>query len=157
MSDRKRYAARKHRSAASQGDGAPNLKSLMKCALCALPITVAVGLLLLLLATALLLLFKDPDRYHTAAGIVLLYATAFLGGMIATRLYRRRSPLLCGLAEALLLLLLITALAFCLPDGWKDHASAGVALLMRVLILPASLCGALLASRKKTQKRKKRR
>ena len=155
MSDTKKKAARKHRRSATQGDGAPNLRSLMKCALCALPITVAVGLLLLLITTALLLLFKDPDRYHTAAALVLLYLTAFLGGMIATRLYRRRSPLLCGLSEAMLLLLLITVAAFFLPDGWKDHQSAGMALLTRVLLLPVSLGGALLAARKKTPKRKR--
>lgn len=156
MSDRKKKAARKHRSSALQGDGAPNLGSLMKCALCALPITVAVGLLLLFITTALLLLGKNPDRYRTVAAPALLYITAFFGGMIATRLYRRRSPLLCGLTEAILLLFLLTATAFFLPDGWKNTVSTGLSLLMRVLILPVSLGGALLAARKKTSKRKRR-
>ncbi len=157
MSDTKKKAASKRRRPRTERDGAPNLGSLMKCALCALPITAAVGLLLLFVATALLMSGKDPDRYHTVVGLSLLYVTALLGGMIATRLYRRRSPLLCGLAEGVLLLLLITLAAFFLPDGWRNGTSGGIAVLTRVLLLPASLCGALLAARPKTSKRRRRR
>ena len=157
MSDQKKKAVRKRRRPQTERGGAPNLGSLMKCALGALPITAAVGLLLLFIATALLMTGKDPDRYHTAVGLGLLYLTAMIGGMIATRLYRRHSPLLCGLAEGVLLLFLITLAAFFLPDGWKNGTSGGIAVLTRVLLFPASLCGALLAARGGSPKRKKRR
>ena len=156
MPEQKKKAARKRRPL-TERDGAPTLGSLMKCALCALPITAIAGLLLLLLATAILLATKDPNHYHTGVSLALLYLTAFLGGAIATRLYRRRSPLLCGLCEALLLLLLTTAIGFFLPDAWQHDISGGIALLTRVLLLPAAICGALLAARKpKTGKRRRR-
>ncbi|MBQ8716939.1 MAG: YrzE family protein [Clostridia bacterium] len=149
-----KQAARRHRRTATEKDGAITLSKTMKCVLWALPITVAVGLLLLLLSTALLLATKDPDRYHTAAALACLYITAFLGGLIATRLCRRRSPLLCGLCEAVLLIVLFTVLAFCLPDGWRHTQSGGFALLTRILLLPATMIGSFVGARKRTAKRR---
>ena len=146
MSKQKKKAARKHR--ATEHSGAPDLGSLMKCALCALPITAGMGLLLLLLTAALLMKTGDPNRYHTAAGLALLYVTAALGGMIATRLYRRRSPLLCGLVEGVLLLLLVTAAAFFLPDELRVTPARGAAILTRVLLVPTALAGAWTARKK---------
>ncbi|MBQ8356366.1 MAG: hypothetical protein IJX39_01000 [Clostridia bacterium] len=147
-------AARRHRRTATEQEGAPTLSALMKSVLVALPITVTVGLLLLLLSSVLLLSAKDPDRYHTGVAFTLLYLTAFIGGAIATRLQHRRAPLFCGLGEALLLLLFITVLAFCLPDAWGHSMSGALALLTRLLLLPASLAGALLAARQKKKTRR---
>lgn len=155
MSTQKKKAASTHRAA--ERSGAPNLGSLMKCALCALPITAGVGLLLLLLTTAILMKTADPNRYHAVAGLLLLYLTAAVGGAIATRLYRRRSPLLCGLAEGMLLLLLITAAALFLPDGLHGAPARGIAILTRISLLPAALLGALIAAHRKERRRKRRR
>ena len=155
MSDRSKKAARRHRRTASKSDGAIHLSTTAKGVLWALPITVAVGLLLLFVASALLLTTKDPDRYHTAMGYTLLYLTACIGGAVATRLCHRRTPLLCGFAEALLLLLAMTIIGIFLPNEWKSGSSAGVALLTRVLLLPASIGGALLAAREKKKARRR--
>ena len=149
-----KQAARRHRRNATEKEGAITLSKTMKGVLMALPITMAVSLLLLLLSAALLLTTKDPDRYHTVAALAALYITAFLGGLIATRLCHRRSPLLCGLCEAVLLILLFTLLSLCLPDEWRHTRSGGFALLTRVLLLPASMIGAFAgAKRKKTKHR----
>lgn len=149
-----KQAARRHCRTATEKEGAITLSKTMKCVLWALPITMAVGLLLLLLSTALLLSTKDPDRYHTAAALAALYITAFLGGLIATRLCHRRSPLLCGLCEALLLIVTFTVLSLCLPDEWRHTQSGGFALLSRVLLLPATMVGAFMGARKKKVKRR---
>ena len=151
---KKQKAARRHRRTATEKDGAVTLSSTVKCVLCALPISMAVGLLLLLLSGMLLLATKDPDRYHTATALAVLYITAFSGGLIATRLCHRRSPLLCGLCEALLLLLLITVLSLFLPDEWHHTQSGGIALLVRVMLLPAAVLGAFLGARQKKIKRR---
>lgn len=145
-------AARRHRRTATEKEGALSLSTTMKCVLWALPITVAVGLLLLLLSSALLLATKDPDRYHTAAALTVLYVTAFVGGLIATRLCHRRAPLLCGLCEAVLLILLFTVLALCLPDEWKHTQQGAVSLLFRVLLFPASVLGSFWGARQKKAK-----
>jgi putative membrane protein (TIGR04086 family) len=147
-------AARRHRRTTTEKEGAISLSQTMKCVLWALPITMAVGLLLLLLSAALLLTTKDPDRYHTATALAVLYITAFSGGLIATRLCHRRSPLLCGLCEAVLLILLFTVLSLCLPDAWRHTQSGGIALLSRVLLLPATVIGAFLGAKKKGAKRR---
>ena len=144
-----RQAARRHRRTATDKEGSITLSQTMKCVLLALPITMAVGLLLLLLSTALLLTTKDPNRYHAVAALAVLYVTAFLGGLIATRLCHRRSPLLCGACEAALLILLFTVLSLFLPDEWR-HAGSGVfALLSRILLLPATMLGAFLGAKRK--------
>ena len=154
ISKKPKQAARRHRRTATEKEGSITLSKTMKCVLWALPITMAVGLLLLLLSTALLLATKDPDRYHTAAALITLYVTAFSGGLIATRLCHRRSPLLCGLCEAVLLILLVTVLSLCLPDAWRHTRSGGFALLSRVSLLPATMIGAFLGVRKKKIKRR---
>jgi len=123
-----------------------SFSAMMKCVLCALPVTVLLGALLLLAITALLLRTKDPNRYHSLAGLVLLYLTAALGGMLATRLYERRAPLLCGLFEGVCLMLVLSLPALFLPTSFGNGA---LTLLMRLLILPASLGGACFCARKK--------
>ena len=146
---KKKAANRRRRQA---GD-ATTLSATARCVLLALPITVAVGLLLLFITSAVLLATQDPNRYHTAVGLALLYLTAALGGAIATRLCHRHSPLLCGVGEAVLLLLFITVPALFLPDAWKHTVSGGRALLTRLLLLPASVAGALGAARQKKKRR----
>ena len=66
----------------------------------------------LFIAAALLMRTSDPDRYHTAAGLALIYFTAAVGGFAAVRLNRRSAPLLCGLGEGLLLMTLLLAVGF---------------------------------------------
>ncbi|MBR7181546.1 MAG: TIGR04086 family membrane protein, partial [Clostridia bacterium] len=90
----------------------------LRATLLALPVTLLIGLALLLLGTALLMMTKDPDRYHAALSLPLLYLTAFLGGLIATRMAERRSAFLCGLCEGVCLFALFTLLAICLPRDW---------------------------------------
>jgi len=146
-------AARRHRPAKEKA-GVPTLSTTVKCVLCAFPITVGVGLLLLVLATALLLLTKDPDRYHTVTALILLYLTAFIGGAIATAFCRRRFALFCGFGEALLWILLLTLMGFCLPHAWRHDTAWSIALLERLLLLPASLAGAFFAARQKKRRRR---
>lgn len=153
MSVRQKTAARRHRRVTPEREAIPTLSVTIKSVLVALPITVAVGLLLLFATTALLLATKDPDHYHTGAALAMLYLTAFLGGAIATRLHARRAPLLCGIGEAVCLLLFLTVLALCLPDAWGREQSGGIALLTRALLFPASLAGAFLAARQKKKRR----
>ena len=120
--------------------------AFMKCVLLALPFTVLLGALLLSACTALLLLFQDPIRYVRIAALPCLYLTAALGGMLTTRLYGRRAPILCGLACGALLMLCLGIPALLLA---QDTANAPLALVMRLLIPFVSLAGALLAARKR--------
>ena len=125
--------------------------ALLKSVLLALFVSMATGLLLLVITTSVLLCTKDPDAYRPVMGPVLLYLTALIGGILATALYHKRSPVLCGAAEGLLLLLitLLPALFWQMPEQGQTART----LLLRCLILPISLLGALLCS-KKPKKRK---
>ena len=124
--------------------------AMMKCVLLALPFTVLLGALLLCTLTALLLLTKNPIHYTRPLGILCLYLTAAFGGMLATRLYARRAPLLCGLTLGLLLMLCLGVPAlFLLHSG----TNAAMALLMRLAIPLASLLGAFFAARKRKMRR----
>ncbi len=132
---------------------APTLGNTVKCIVLAFAIAVAIGLLLLFFATALLLLTKDPDHHHTAVGLAVAYLTAFIGGVVATALCNRRSPLLCGFGVALCMILLSTALSIFLPHVKGQDVTHSVLFLERLLFLPAATLGAMLT----TKKRKKRR
>ena len=148
-----RKAARRHRPTKEKA-GAPTLSSTVKCILWAFPVTVGVGLLLLFGATALLLLTKDPDRYHSAVGLLLVYLTVCIGGAVATAFCRRRFPLLCGGGTALLWVLLLTVLSFCVPREWRQDTAWSIALLQRLLLLPAALTGGWLTARRSRRRRR---
>lgn len=151
MSNRSKQAARRHHRTTSE-PGAAALPAMLKSVLVALPLTMIAGLLLLLGATALLLCTKDPDRYHDAVGLALLYLTAALGGLLATKLYGGRAPLLCGLAIGACLFVLFTIPALFVRESEFDNAA--LALLLRSLLLIAAPMGAMLA-RPKKKKRKR--
>lgn len=149
---RQRKAARRHRRTAMDREGAPTLFTVFKRVLPALPITVAVGLLLLFVTAALLLLTKDPGRYYTPIALAVLYLTALVGGFIATRLARRRLPLLCGITEGAFLLIFCTVTGLFMPEAWHGGISGGIAALTRLLLLPVAVLGALVGAREKNRR-----
>ena len=145
MPNKKTLPSRQGR-ALHQAQRPQSLYTMMKCVLLALPFTVLLGALLLSAITALLLFSKNPIRYADTGGMICLYLTASLGGALATRFYGRRSPVLCGLALGLLLMLFVGISALLTPQA--DTPTA-MALLLRLLIPIASLAGAMLGARKK--------
>ena len=146
MSIKSRKAARRPRSVT------PKKHSVWQSCLKALPITLGVGLLLLLLCTAILLTTEDPNRFSGAVGIAVLCGTALLGGMIVTRLHDRRSALLCGLAEGVALFLVLTVPALLLSGG----GGMATGLLTRCLVIPCAIAGAVWSARQKRQGRRRR-
>lgn len=124
--------------------------AMMKCVLLALPFTVLLGALVLCTLTAILLLTPNPIHYATVPAILTLYLTAALGGVLATRIYGRRAPILCGLTTGLLLMLCLGIPSLFLT---QSAGNAAATLLMRLLIPVASLAGALIAARKRKTRR----
>ena len=131
-----------------------SFSAMMKCVLYALPVTVLLGALLLLGTTALLLRTADPNRYHAAVGLALLYLIAAMGGHLSTRLYNRRAPLLCGLFEGICLMLVLSLPSLFLPSSFENGA---LTLLLRLLILPACIGGACLCARKRKPRHRRAR
>ena len=151
MLNRTKYPSRTSR-ALRNAERPQSLAALMKCVLLALPFTVLLGALLLCICTALLLRTQNPIRYTPILGILCLYLTAALGGMLATRLYGRRAPVLCGFLLGILLMLCLGVPALFLQ---QTATNAAVALFLRLLIPLASLAGALLtAGKRKTRHRR---
>ena len=132
-----------------------SLGSVLKSVLFAAPIALATGVLLILLAAAILSATGDPLKYHTVMGLFLIYLTALLGGTLATRLHGRRTPLLCGVMMGSLLLLLLLMLALILPNSGHEYSTA-MQIGLHALLFPATVIGALLGARKKRTKGHKR-
>lgn len=146
MQNKKRKAARRHHAATDTGGYSP--ATVLKSAIFAFPVAILIGLLLLLLSTVLLLSTKDPNRYHAAVGALVASAVALLAGLIATRLNRRRLPLLCGLAEGAILLLVLLLLSALLPI--KVHIFSGALNVGLHATLPLlAVAGAMLGARKR--------
>ena len=122
------------------------LAAMMKCVLLALSCTLLLGALLLCMCTALLLLADNPIHYAPVLGVICLYLTSALGGLLATRLYGRRAPVLCGLTLGILLMLCLGLPALFFTQSTTNAATA---LLLRLLIPLFSLTGAILATRKR--------
>ncbi len=138
--------ARRRKAARSQTQ-----RSVWKSALLSLPITAAMALLLLVLSAALLLLTKDPVRYHGVIGVVLLYATAMLGGAASALLCGRQFPLLAGLLSGVGLFVLFTIPALFVSG--TVHKLYGI--LLRTPVIGTALLGAYLACRQKKVRRRR--
>ena len=126
----------------------PQPSSVWKSALIALPITVAVALLLLLLSTLALLCTKDPIRYKTVFGVAVFYLCGAIGGFICTRLCGRQFPLLSGLLVGGGLWCLFALPALLIPGEVSKLAG----LLLRAPILMSALGGAMLGCREKKRR-----
>ncbi len=147
----KKKRTSKRRTAPSQE---VSLTSVCKSVLLALPIVIIIGLVLLLCTTAILLTTKNPDAYHTAAGLALLYLMTLIGGAIATRLHARRTPLFCGIAMGAAMLLLMLTLSLILPNSDHTYTSA-LQIGLHALLLPMAITGALLSAREKKTTRRR--
>lgn len=157
MSASRKKAARRRRRTVTEREGHSPLSTAVRSVLLALPITVATGLLLLFIATALLLTAKDPDRYHTAVGYAAVYLTALIGGFAALRLNRRQAPLLCGLCEGALLLVLLMAIGLFLPTAWKHGNGAALTVLTHACLPLVAVLGALLGTRTARERHRRKR
>ena len=87
------------------------------------------------------------------AALCLSFLTALFGGMIAAKISRGHSPVLFAAALGVLLALLYLVASLFLPDGWVSRPMGGISHLARALLIPATMLGALLATRKKKAKR----
>ena len=140
--------ASKHKKAARKQS-----LSVWKSATIALGITLGLSLLLLLLFSKILLATKDPVRHTALTGPLLLYLCTAFGGYLATLLCGRRFALLSGLLVGAGIFFFCTVCALFI----KSEASHLMALLLRLPLLAAAVCGALLAARKRKPRRHKRR
>lgn len=140
----------KQKKAARRSHATTPQKTLHRCALFALAVTAAVGLLLLLFLSAVLLSTNDPGRYATGAGLAALLLTAMIGGTVCVRLYGRRSPVLCGLLMGACLVVAVSVPSLFHPG--TTHASA---FLLRTLALPCALLGAFLGAKQKKRRRRR--
>ena len=128
-----------------------SFSAMISCVLKALPVTVLLGALFLLIATALLLSLQDPVHYRQIAGLGVLYLTAATGGAIATLFYGRRAPVLCGFFEGVCLLVMLA-----IPSLFTTSTiSPTLALLLRLAVVPSAMLGALVcAGKRKTRQRR---
>lgn len=147
--------SRQTKKATTRQGNAASFPTVIRSALCALPLTVGVGSLLLLLSTALLLTAKDPAGHHAAVAVAVVCLTALTGGAAAARFHRKRVPVLCGLVEALLLLLLTLPAPLLMPAAWQHARPLAVNVGLHAALFPLCVAGALLASRQTAKKRKR--
>ena len=147
MSEAKRRTKKRTKTRAGA-----RLAPWLRGVLIAVPITLGVGLLLLLLATRILLTTKDPGANHRVVGVLICFLCTLLGGWIASRLAGRSAPLLCGAGMGLCLFALLSFAAF-FPIGNADPTtSAFLRLGLRVALIPTALCGSFLGAKSKKRK-----
>ncbi len=125
--------------------------SAFMAALFALPVAAIIGLVLLLIVTAVAYANPDPDRLTTPLSLCALGLTALLGGLVAAR-RGRGQPLLGGLLSGLLIALLLLGLSLFFGDEARAQLTLGVSSPIRWGlhggVVALSLLGAKLGSRR---------
>ena len=117
-------------------------------------------IVLTLITSALCMLSPDPSKLTAAAGIVILYVSAIVGGFASAYGLRKNKKassfgaILCGILLFTVTGLISTALRLFMPEASSD-TNIFLNVLLRALIIPMSLLGGYLCI-KKPQKRQKR-
>lgn len=127
-------------------------KAALGGALFALPISLLVGVVFLLIAAGVAASMPDPDRLLTLLGIAVLELTALCGGLIAAR-RAEHAPLLCGLLFGGVAILALFIGSLCFGDETRQTVawglSAGARAGMYALTVAVSALGAVIG-RKRT-------
>ncbi len=123
-----RRLAAANRFKAAQNDGETSAEgtfsSALMAALFALPVTAVIGLVLLLIVTAVAYSHPDPDCLSTPLALGAVGLTSLLGGLVAARRGRSRG-LFCGLLSGLLFTLLLLGLSLFFGDEARTQLSSG--------------------------------
>ena len=106
---------------ASRGGFVPSLVS----ALFALPVTLVIGLIFLLIATAVAYVSADPDRLSTPLAMSALGLSAMLGGLVSAR-RGRGQPILCGALLGLLLTVCLLGGSLFYGDDTRAYLTIGL-------------------------------
>ena len=134
---------------------------IFMAALFALPVTAVIGLVLLLIVTAVAYANPDPDSLTTPLSMAVLGLTAMLGGLVAARRGQTAS-LLCGLLAGLLFTLLLLVLSLFFSDEARAQLTLGLSspilwVLHGGVVLLSTLGGKLGSRRTTPSKHQKRR
>lgn len=112
--------------------------------------------LLLLVSSAICLASKSPHSMIYPLSLFCIYASAFLTGLFAAKRNHSSLLLVCGalggLGFALCLYLLFLILGSVGLNSSTDKAN----ILLRILIIPSSICGAMCSLRRPTVKKRKK-
>ncbi len=131
--------------------------SALFAALFALPVTVVIGCVLLLIVTAVAYANADPDAMTTPLSLAALGLTALMGGMVSgIRGYRQ--PLLSALLLGCLLILLQLGGSLFFEDTLREQLSMGGSVPLRwglrLAVLPLSLLGGRIGKPKHRDERR---
>ncbi len=97
----------------------------MMAALFALPVTLIIGLILLLIVSAVAYVYADPDRLTTPLALAALGLTSLLGGLVAAR-RGKTAPVLCGLLIGILFSLCLWCGSLFFTDGLRAQLTLGL-------------------------------
>ncbi len=118
-------------------------------------ITILIGMLLLLVCTAIAYFCPDPNATVQVFGLIASALTALFGGFTSIKLHKH-SALFCGLLNGLLVsaFMLLLSLFFA---KYASGYSAGISCLLHMIFLVFSVLGAYLGLPKSSSKKKKKR
>ncbi|MBE6693836.1 MAG: TIGR04086 family membrane protein [Ruminococcaceae bacterium] len=147
---------------ASGAHGASEEESALKIAffagLFALPVSLGIGLALLLALSFAAYSNPDPDKLIAPLGITALILTSVLCGFVSAR-RGGRAAALCGLMGGGLFALALFAISLCFGDEARAAltlgATGGVSLLLHAGVVALALVGATLSNALKNAKESK--
>lgn len=124
-----------------------SFKAALGGSLFALPISLILGLIFLLIAAGVASAMQDPDRFLTPLGLAVRGLTALCGGFIAAR-RAERAPLLCGLLFGGIIVIALFLGALCFGDTSRTMLTLGLSAAGRAglyaLTVAAATGGALI-------------
>ena len=154
---------KKHRKRHSRSDQTDvGFASIAKSALIGSGYSLAGIIILSIIVSALCLMHSDPATITLPIGLAVLYASACLGGVIASKKFKQDKGLaLTAGAVCGFILFFVTGIGSAVLDLVFSGSSHGLklftSLFLRAICIPTSLLGAYMGMSRKKKYRKKRR
>lgn len=112
--------------------------------------------LLLLVCSVICLAAKNPHSLISPLSILCIYASAFSVGFFAAKRNRSSLLLVCGSLGGLGFALCLWLLFLILGSFGLEQSGNNASILLRILIIPSSICGAMCSPRRATIKKHKK-
>ena len=117
--------------------------------------SLAIGVAMTLIFSAAIYSLADPNRYILPVSFCTLYISSLLGGFFSAK-FNQGSALLCGLLYAAMLLVSMLLVSLLLNGNYSADRPLGLSVGLRGISLMLSVLGAMIATHKSPQKKRKR-
>lgn len=134
-----------HHKKAPPASGSKTGNTLLKSSVFGAVVSLCALVIMILLSSALCLLFDDPHRFVVPLCFFSLYTSSFIGGLASVK-RNGSGALLCGALTGALLMIVFWVIFAATDAVWQSNTSGILPFILKLSVIPVSVIGALIGT-----------